>query len=155
MKTLTFLVGLFIIATTVLNAFQEHNKIESTSVCLNPMVYAVQANVTDLDRGVDFYQALGFELITRSHFPRVAPMKNKSTMLVLHKVEKIFQTNPNAARTTLNLSVNNLDKLISDLKGKGVEIIHNESQKAAVGIYAAFQDPFGIVHELLEVQFKN
>ena len=70
-------------------------------------VYAIQTNVTDLDKAVSFYKDLGFNLLTKDHFPRVAPTINGDTMLVLHKVEEIIPTDPEGARTVLNMLVKN------------------------------------------------
>ncbi len=43
-----------------------------------------------------------------------------------------------------------LESSLKDLKSKGVELIHETPQDCPVGVYAAFRDPFGNVHELIE-----
>lgn len=43
-----------------------------------------------------------------------------------------------------------LDEKINALKSKGVEFIHEVPNENRWGRYAAFKDPSGIVHELME-----
>ena len=123
---------------------------KSVSIHLNPKIYAVQTNVTDLNRAVEFYQELGFELSTRDYFPRVAPMMNGKTMLVLHHVEKATPTGPSDARTTLNMAVRHLDSIVNEFKNNGIEIIHEEPQEAAIGKWKAIRDRSGNIINLIE-----
>ena len=122
-------------------------------VGIHPKVYGIQTNVTDLDEAVGFYESLGFTLVSRDYFPRVAPMMNGETMLVLHRVENMTPTDPAGARTTLNLAVKNLDGIIDALEDKGIEIVHEERQVAAIGILKAIRDPFGNVINLIELNY--
>jgi catechol 2,3-dioxygenase-like lactoylglutathione lyase family enzyme len=117
---------------------------------VNPKVYGIQTNVTDLDEAVGFYEALDFTLVSRDYFPRVAPMMNGNTLLVLHRVEKETPTDPNGARTSLNMAVKSLDAIIDTLAKQGIEIIHEEPQVAAIGIWKAIRDPFGNIINLIE-----
>jgi len=50
----------------------------------------------------------------------------------------------------INIETDDLAATLNSLKEKGVELIHQTPQKCPVGVYAAFKDPFGNVHELLE-----
>jgi len=140
-------------STESISAFTEKTRDsqESKTFCPSLKLYAIQTNVTDLDRAVSFYEDLGFFLVTKDHFPRVAPMKNNSTLLVLHKVEKLAPTDPEGARATLNLAVKNLDVIINKFKTKGIKIIHQEPQKAAIGFWKAIVDPFGNIINLIEL----
>ena len=139
----------FVASCLIYGASEEDSKnVDLKSV--NPKVYGIQTNVTDLDEAVEFYEFLGFELISRDYFPQVAPMMNDETMLVLHRVDKVTPTDPNGARTTLNMAVKDLDSIIKHFTNRGIEIIHNEPQKAAIGEWKAIRDPFGNVVNLIE-----
>ena len=54
------------------------------------------------------------------------------------------------ANSTLVFTVCNLDETIKKLKSKGVVFIHESPNKNRWGRYAAFKDPSGITHELME-----
>ena len=54
------------------------------------------------------------------------------------------------AGSTLVFAVHNLDEKIIELKSKGVAFIHESPNKNRWGRYAAFADPSGIVHEVME-----
>ena len=147
-KVIIFLSIFLMISTSVYKVSGQ--KVELKKFNIKPKIYAVQINVTDLDQAVEFYKDLGFEIITKDYYPRVAPMLNGKTMLALHKVDKRTPTDPNGARTTLNLIVKDLSSKITELENKGIKIIHKASQKAAVGIWKAILDPFGNIVNLIE-----
>jgi len=54
------------------------------------------------------------------------------------------------SNSSLVLTVSNLDNKIKELKSKAVVFIHNSPNENRWGRYAAFKDPSGIVHELME-----
>ena len=54
------------------------------------------------------------------------------------------------ARAVFVFEVADLDSALARLRNQGVTIIHSEPGENEHGRYAAFADPFGIVHELLE-----
>jgi hypothetical protein len=41
---------------------------------------------------------------------------------------------------------------IEQMKSKGVEFIYSEPQEINVGSFVAFRDPYGNVHELIELK---
>lgn len=139
----------FIIILSAANNLSAQSR-ELAEINVKPKVYAVQINVTDMDKAIEFYKELGFDVITKDYYPRVVPIINGKTMIPLHKVDKITPTNPKGARTTLNVIVKKLDSKISELEKKGIKIIHKTPQKAAVGIWKAIQDPFGNIVNLIE-----
>ena len=55
-----------------------------------------------------------------------------------------------SANSTLVFNVMNLDAEITRLKQQGIEFIHKTPNANKWGRYAAFKDPSGIVHELME-----
>jgi predicted enzyme related to lactoylglutathione lyase len=54
------------------------------------------------------------------------------------------------ANSTLVFTVCDLDERITELKSKGIVFIHKSPNENRWGRYAAFKDPSGITHELME-----
>jgi len=117
-----------------------------------PKICVIQINVVDMDEALDFYcDKLGFEVDSREEYPCLVSLANEGVYFVLNRVEKPFRVDyPNVAQTLINIQTGDLYAAMADLKAKGVEFIHDEPQICPVGIYAAFRDPFGNAHELLE-----
>ena len=124
---------------------------------LKSRVYAIQTNVTDLDKAVEFYDnLLGFDILSVKFYPPVIPLKTEGVIpnIAWHEsAKRIAQIDyPKATQTFLVIQVENLVSAMAYLKGKGVKFIHNTPRRAAVGNYVAFRDPFGLVHELVELR---
>lgn len=56
------------------------------------------------------------------------------------------------AGSALTFSVSNLEEAIESLRRSGTRVLHDEPQQGPHSRYIAFSDPFGTVHELVEVQ---
>jgi len=54
------------------------------------------------------------------------------------------------ANSTLVFTVDKLDEKIDELKSQGVVFVHESPNENRWGRYAAFKDPSGIIHELME-----
>ncbi len=54
------------------------------------------------------------------------------------------------SNSSLVLTVSDLDNKIEELKSKGVVFVHSSPNENRWGRYAAFKDPSGIIHELME-----
>jgi glyoxylase I family protein len=54
------------------------------------------------------------------------------------------------SNSALVFTVHGLDEKIKELKSKGVIFIHESPNGNRWGRYAAFKDPSGIIHELME-----
>jgi len=119
-----------------------------TKVCV------IQINVTDMDKAIEFYcDKLGFEIATKEFYPELVSIKHEP-YLILCKVEKpIVIDYPNMAQTLLNIQTDNLLDSMERLRSQGVEWLQDEPKKCPVGIVAAFRDPSGNVHEMIEFQF--
>ena len=117
-----------------------------------PKVCVIQINVSDMDKAIDFYcNKIGFEIHSKKYYPDIVDLVNKGIPLILYKVSKVTYIDyPKVAQTLINIQTDDLEASLKDLKGKGVELIHETPQNCPVGVYAAFKDPFGNVHELLE-----
>jgi catechol 2,3-dioxygenase-like lactoylglutathione lyase family enzyme len=55
------------------------------------------------------------------------------------------------ARAVFVFAVTSVEQTSLDLKEKGVRVLHDVPADGPLGAYAAFVDPFGIVHEVHEV----
>ncbi|BAJ00647.1 VOC family protein [Shewanella violacea] len=54
------------------------------------------------------------------------------------------------ANSALVFTVSDLDEKIKELKENGVVFVHESPNENRWGRYAAFKDPSGIIHELME-----
>ncbi len=54
------------------------------------------------------------------------------------------------SRAVFVFGVPSLEAAMKELKARGVEFLHDAPAEGPLGRYAAFVDPFGIVHELQE-----
>lgn len=115
-------------------------------ICVN------QINVHDMDTALEFYcKKLGYKLSEESYLPQIASLEGAGLPLILNKVNEPRKTHYGVeAQTVLNFKVNDLKATIKNLSEKGVKFLHSEAQECPVGVYAAFQDPSGNVHELVE-----
>ena len=55
------------------------------------------------------------------------------------------------ARAVLVFAVASIDETVARLRAEGIRVLHDTPASNSLGRYAAFVDPFGIVHEVLEV----
>jgi glyoxylase I family protein len=54
------------------------------------------------------------------------------------------------SRSVFVFEVASIDEALRDLRAKGVSFLHDEPAENDFSRYAAFQDPFGNVHEIYE-----
>ena len=55
------------------------------------------------------------------------------------------------AGVAMAFQVEDLDEVVQSLRDAGVPVLHDAPGVNAMGRYVAFTDPFGVVHELIEV----
>lgn len=118
-----------------------------------PRVRIIQINVSDLDQAIEWYQkTLGFEVSKdHYHYPVAVDLVHQGCRLLLHIADKPTHIDyPNVAQTLICIQTDDLTSSMDDLKRKGVEFIHEKPQNFPGGVFAAFKDPFGNVHELVE-----
>jgi catechol 2,3-dioxygenase-like lactoylglutathione lyase family enzyme len=107
--------------------------------------------VTDFDRAKQFYVGvLGFGL--REQAPRHLVFSRDGVELRAFLCERHGQVGDyaNEARSVLVFEVDSVERVMREMKGKGVRFIHDRPAANDWGRYAAFVDPFGIVHEIFE-----
>ena len=118
-------------------------------------VAMVQINVPDLDRGIGWYRdVLGFEVAKEHyHYPVAVDLVHDGCRLLLHRVERPADIDyPNVAQTLVCLQTEDITATMESLRRQGVELLHDVPQPFPAGLFAAFRDPFGNVHELVELR---
>jgi catechol 2,3-dioxygenase-like lactoylglutathione lyase family enzyme len=118
-------------------------------------VAMVQINVPDLDGGIAWYRdALGFEVAKEHyHYPVAADLVHDGCRLLLHRAERPADIDyPNVAQTLVCLQTDDITATMESLRQRGVELLHDAPQPFPAGLFAALRDPFGNVHELVELR---
>ncbi|UCF07164.1 MAG: VOC family protein [Thermoplasmata archaeon] len=113
----------------------------------------IQISVPDMDRGIEWYcDVLGFKVASEHYnYPVAVDLVHEGCRLLLHRTSKAAQIDyPNVAQTLICIQTDDIITSMNDLKDKDVELVHESPQKFPAGLYAAFKDPFGNVHELVE-----
>jgi lactoylglutathione lyase len=116
-------------------------------------VALVQINVTDLDAAIAWYRdVLGFEVAKEHyHHPVAVDLVHEGCRLLLHRVEHPAQIDyPDVAQTLICLQTDDIVATMDSLRRHGAEFVHDTPQPFPAGAFAAFRDPFGNVHELVE-----
>jgi catechol 2,3-dioxygenase-like lactoylglutathione lyase family enzyme len=115
-----------------------------------------QINVTNLEEAITWYtEILGFKLSKKHYYPpRAVDLVQKGAIrLLLYQVQKPAKTDyPNEAQSIIIFKTDNLEKTMEELTEKGVEFIYPEAEKFPAGLFNAFRDPFGNVHEIVQFQ---
>ncbi len=118
-----------------------------------PKICLIQINVSDMDKAIEWYcKTLGFEVSKEHyHYPVAVDLIHEGIRFLLHKAAKPTQIDyPNDAQTLICIQTEDIIASMNDLRSKGVELIHETPQDFPAGLYTAFRDPFGNVHELIE-----
>ncbi|MFX0172179.1 MAG: VOC family protein [Candidatus Hodarchaeota archaeon] len=115
-----------------------------------------QINVTNLEEAIKWYtEILGFKLSKKHYYPpRAVDLVQKGDIrLLLYQVQKPAKTDyPNEAQSIIIFKTDNLEKTMEELTEKGVEFIYPKVEKFPAGLFNAFKDPFGNVHEIVQFQ---
>ena len=115
-----------------------------------------QINVTNLEKAIEWYtKKLGFKVSKDHYYPPQAVdlVQKSSTRLLLYKVEKkVVIDYPNVNQSVIIFKTKDLKETMNKMKEKGVELIYPNAIEFPAGLFNAFRDPFGNVHEI--VQFK-
>jgi glyoxylase I family protein len=107
--------------------------------------------VTDLDVAKHFYcDVLGFHL--KSEDERSLEFEHGDCDLIAFKCRQngAIDNYSEVARSVFVFQVASIDEAFTDLRAKGVQLLHAEPAANKFGRYAAFSDPFGNVHEIFE-----
>ncbi len=108
--------------------------------------------VPDLDRARAFYAGvLGFAVAREAEGHVV--FDAGGTELVAFRCERTGAVGDYSreARAVFVFGVPSVEECMRTLGARGVEFLHEVPAQGPLGRYAAFVDPFGIVHEVQEV----
>ena len=105
-----------------------------------------------MDKAVEFYcKKLGFKEAARYDDGCIIRLENEGPPVILEKVEKAGRIEyPGHSQVVLGVETDNIEKTSEELKGKGVEFLHNKPQAFVAGHVMAMRDPSGNVLELLQ-----
>jgi len=120
-----------------------------------PNIALIQISVSDLDLAIKWYQeVLGFELSKEHyHHPVAVDLVHQGCRLLLHIADRKAKIDyPHVSQTLICLGTGDIRRTIAELKSKGVKVLHDEPKKFPAGLFCAFKDPFGNVHELVELR---
>jgi catechol 2,3-dioxygenase-like lactoylglutathione lyase family enzyme len=113
-----------------------------------------QINVTNLEEAIAWYtEVLGFELSKEHYYPPQAVdlVQKGGIRLLLYKVEKPTEIDyPIQAQSLIIFRTTDLKQMMKELTDKGVEFLYSEVKEFPAGIFTAFKDPFGNVHEIVQ-----
>ncbi len=121
---------------------------------MKPRICIVQIGVGDLDQAIDWYcNTLGFELSEEHNYHPVAvDLVHEGCRLLLHAADEPARIDyPRVSQTLICVQTENIRGTMQALREKGVEFLHETPQEFPAGLFAAFRDPFGNVHELVEL----
>lgn len=108
--------------------------------------------VPNLARTVDFYVcALGYEVKAR-YGHCIAQLRTQGAALVIQELEE-GQTTPDRPSSVLAFRTDDIEESMKQVVAAGGTLLNEEPQPCPVGVYVAFKDPSGVLHELL--QFKD
>lgn len=116
-------------------------------------VALVQINVSDLDQAIAWYQdALGFTVAEEHyHHPVAVDLVHEGCRLLLHGAERPARIDyPEVAQTLVCFETDDITATLDSLRRNGAELLHDVPEVFPAGLFAAFRDPFGNVHELVE-----
>lgn len=113
-----------------------------------------QINVTNLEEAISWYtEVLGFELSKEHYYPPQAVdlILKGGIRLLLYEVQKPTVIDyPNQAQSLIIFRTDDLRKIMTELLEKGVEFLYSEAKEFPAGIFNAFKDPYGNVHEIVQ-----
>ena len=115
-----------------------------------------QINVTDLEFAIEWYtEKLDFKLSKENYFPSQAVdlEQEGNIRLILYQVDNIRTSNyPDDTGSIIAFKTDDLKKTMDKLKEREVELISPTPIEFPGGLFNAFKDPFGNVHEIVQLK---
>lgn len=116
-----------------------------------PDIWAVQINISDIDRAIEFYtNTLGLEVAAREYYPQVVSLKNNGAHVLLYNVREQNDLQPIKSAPYINWQVPDLNQTLKKLNASNATDI-TKPEKFPLGVSAGFRDPFGNYMEVLEL----
>ena len=109
--------------------------------------------VSDLQKAKHFYRdVLGFPLKSEND-SRLIFISGTQDFIAFRCLENSpIENYSQKARSVFVFEVSSIEKEFSKFKTRGVNFLHNKPKENEFCFYAAFQDPFGNVHEIAELK---
>lgn len=114
---------------------------------------AMMVFVPDLDTARQFYcGVLGFPI--RAERVDHIVFAHEGCDLVAYRCERPAQVQDysRVAQAVFVFEVGSIEDAMGDLQQKGVRFLHDRPAENEFSRYAAFTDPFGIIHEIYELK---
>ena len=111
--------------------------------------------VSDFEEAKKFYGGvLGFAV--KAETENRLEFAHEGVDFIAFKCEKntVIEDYSNTARSVFVFEVESVEKILRDLRAKGVVFLHDKPAENDFSRYAAFSDPFGNVHEIFERKKK-
>lgn len=107
--------------------------------------------VPDLEKAKAFYSGvLGLAVMEEAEGRVIFALEGVELIAFRCEKEGAVGDYSNEARAAFVFEVESIDATFRDLTARGVRFLHQAPKENWQGRYAAFVDPFGIVHEILE-----
>jgi catechol 2,3-dioxygenase-like lactoylglutathione lyase family enzyme len=103
--------------------------------------------VDDMAKALEFYEALGFEVIKRDHYPDFVLLQTENYPIALHQVAEVDSSE---SHVILGIATDNLSEKIEELSAKGLKLVHDAPQRFFGGSYVGIQDSAGNMLELIQ-----
>ena len=107
--------------------------------------------VSDMTEAKRFYRdVLGFPV--KSETDNRLEFVHEGCDFIAFRCEKdaVIEDYSNVARSVFVFEVDSIEKTLFDLRGRGVNFLHDEPAENEFSRYAAFSDSFGNIHEIFE-----
>ena len=106
---------------------------------------------SDLKRAKEFYEnVLGFPLNSETENSLTFLSDDLNLTIFKCEYDSTIDNYAQTARSVFVFEVDSIAKEFANLKAKGVNFLHKIPAENENCFYAAFQDPFGNVHEIAE-----
>ena len=107
--------------------------------------------VSDLETAKDYYgNVLNFSLKAESKTSLTFISGDQDLIAFKCESDSLVENYSQTARSVFVFEVDSISEEFSKLKQKGVIFLHDKPSENEFCFYAAFRDPFGNVHEIVE-----
>jgi predicted enzyme related to lactoylglutathione lyase len=114
----------------------------------NPTTLLVVHNLSDSK--IFYMDVLGLELIEEHSDCLKLKIGEHRVFMFQGTENSVKYKHGYNSNSTLVFTVHDLDEKIIELKSKGIIFVHDTPNQNIWGRYAAFKDPSGIIHEVME-----
>ena len=133
--------------------------IVKTDSFVEPKIYNYGYYISNMDTARDFYtNRLGFYSLTDRYLPYDMPLgTEKSFAFMLHYregVEPVKNRSSDYQHTVIIFQASDLESVVTELTRKGIRFVNQGIQNTTLGRSIGFTDPFGIISEIVDANFR-